>query len=454
MAHKTDLNIFCQSNKISVPIYATECTSDGFKTVLRFDDGLFTSKSCHKTKKEAENDVALVALQALKGNSKADSGLRTVSYFGAESRESAVLLNPKGEQLTLTKSQVFEQHHDAHPQTTSPTQSYGTRHGLPLDVCSKGKPLGAIRILNPVEMYQQKLSCLSQLRQEVDMKTVRRRQNKMVYQCDVEACGMTFTSGDCSNAVQAEYMATINALQALNITESPLSRSIQDNPGLLHYSPALHTAHLHPSPLTIPAFLSSPNTPPLLESKGSLPANVTMQMGSSDVQPTRATFVKEPTKPKLYPPTAFTQHVTTGTCSPQQAMHKSSPPLAVSHQFRTPQTRVEAKSGSPVSPEVVGNQSISAASQSLGGGASAKQSLHEFCQKSKLPNPEYHHSSPTDAVGYICTVKIGEKTFASPVEKTKKHADISASHLALMILQGKNVKHTKDLVKGSVPLAV
>ena len=65
MANKSDLNDFCQVNKINVGIYHTTNTPDGFVSVLNCGDKRFTSKKRHKSKKEAENDVALVALSEL-----------------------------------------------------------------------------------------------------------------------------------------------------------------------------------------------------------------------------------------------------------------------------------------------------------------------------------------------------------------------------------------------------
>ena len=65
MANKSDLNNFCQVNKIAVGIYHTTDTPDGFVSVLNCGDKRFISKKRHKSKKEAENDVALVALSEL-----------------------------------------------------------------------------------------------------------------------------------------------------------------------------------------------------------------------------------------------------------------------------------------------------------------------------------------------------------------------------------------------------
>ena len=63
---KTELNDFCQSNKIPVSGYQTTVTKDGFVSVLTCGDRSFTSKESHATKKAAENDVATIALETLK----------------------------------------------------------------------------------------------------------------------------------------------------------------------------------------------------------------------------------------------------------------------------------------------------------------------------------------------------------------------------------------------------
>ena len=63
---KTELNDFCQSNKIPVSGYQTTATKDGFVSVLTCGDRSFTSKESHATKKAAENDVATIALETLK----------------------------------------------------------------------------------------------------------------------------------------------------------------------------------------------------------------------------------------------------------------------------------------------------------------------------------------------------------------------------------------------------
>ena len=66
---KTELNDFCQSNKIPVSGYQTTLTKDGFVSVLTCGDRSFTSKGSHATKKAAENDVATIALETLKFDS-------------------------------------------------------------------------------------------------------------------------------------------------------------------------------------------------------------------------------------------------------------------------------------------------------------------------------------------------------------------------------------------------
>ena len=472
MAHKTELNLYCQSNKIPLPTYATESTANGFRASLRFDDRVFTSSGCHSTKKEAENDVALVAMLALKERPRIQTGPRFVNNFGTEFSESAALPRPTGERQILADSQAFQPHHAIPRQLASPSHSQDTRHEFPLGLRSKSKPLGAVPVHNSGDLYQQKLSSLDQQKQRAGIKAVSRRQSKSVYQCDVEAFGIIFTSGDCSSPVHAEYMATLNALQALNIEESPLSRSVRDSSDLFQYRSSLHSGSQCPGPSTIPAFpnsITSParatpafpnpiNSPPRpipafpnstgSPPRGSLPAHATMQTGPSTIQSTIPTFVPEASKRKLFPPTAFTHHSTVGNASsPQEPAYNK--PLTVSraaHPLATPWTGVKTEKASspPITPELESGPSH------LGGGANAKQSLHEFCHKNKLPNPEYWYTAPSDSVGYICTVRVGDKTFTSPSEKTKKCADISAAHLALMLLQGKDVKHVKDLVKGEV----
>ena len=62
---KTELNDYCQSNKIPVNGYQTTITKDGFVSVLTCGDRSFTSKESHPTKKAAENDVATIALETL-----------------------------------------------------------------------------------------------------------------------------------------------------------------------------------------------------------------------------------------------------------------------------------------------------------------------------------------------------------------------------------------------------
>ena len=64
--YKSELNEYCQTNRIRVEGYNTVRGSDGFKSTLTCGERVFTSKNSHSTKKAAENDVALVALEALR----------------------------------------------------------------------------------------------------------------------------------------------------------------------------------------------------------------------------------------------------------------------------------------------------------------------------------------------------------------------------------------------------
>lgn len=63
---KTELNDFCQSNKIQVDGYETRQVADGFLSILKCGKTIFESSRPRPTKKEAENEVAVIALNALK----------------------------------------------------------------------------------------------------------------------------------------------------------------------------------------------------------------------------------------------------------------------------------------------------------------------------------------------------------------------------------------------------
>ena len=63
---KTELNDYCQANKVSVEGYDTRQVQGGFVSSLRCGDAVFKSTRSHPTKKAAENDVASVALEAIK----------------------------------------------------------------------------------------------------------------------------------------------------------------------------------------------------------------------------------------------------------------------------------------------------------------------------------------------------------------------------------------------------
>ena len=66
MASKMELNNYCQRTKIPIDKYQTEETKEGrFYSTLRCGDRVFQSEGTFKSKKEAENSVASVALKEM-----------------------------------------------------------------------------------------------------------------------------------------------------------------------------------------------------------------------------------------------------------------------------------------------------------------------------------------------------------------------------------------------------
>lgn len=62
---KSNLNLYIQKKRINAPVYHTEKTGSGFSCTVTIEETSFSSLSTHSTKKEAENDAAGVAVEAI-----------------------------------------------------------------------------------------------------------------------------------------------------------------------------------------------------------------------------------------------------------------------------------------------------------------------------------------------------------------------------------------------------
>ena len=118
---KTELNDYCQMNKISMEGYDTRQTRNGFVSSLRCGDVLFKSSVSHPNKKSAENDVASVALKALKSRDPVDPKSIQVSEA-----------NDKTEAFTAKTGRNFS----PTPQyfTSSPNRNFGAAPQIPSPV--------------------------------------------------------------------------------------------------------------------------------------------------------------------------------------------------------------------------------------------------------------------------------------------------------------------------------
>ena len=128
----------------------------------------------------------------------------------------------------------------------------------------------------------------------------------------------------------------------------------------------------------------------------------------------------------LSPPPELTSRSILVSSASNSSSHHQQSDLVLSHASRLPvsQPSVVASSQPAVLPT---NHAKNSETIDL----NSKQLLNEFCQKSKLPLPEYTTLSPIDCVGYVSLVKVNGKTFQSTVEPNKKRAEQLAAKSAL-----------------------
>ena len=206
---KTELNDFCQTNKIPVNGYQTTFTKDGFVSVLTCGDQSFTSKESHATKKEAENDVATIALETLKLDS-------THTIDGAS----------KTVQTVLTESPTVSTSASSTPNSIDPRSGQispvYTQTKFDDDFRQKGIPYTAVLTSteNPEhKFYSNLLSsyCKTMGLPEPKHRVTDLGQNK--YTSSVNIGDRVFTTSDVfSKFEDAKHAATCIAIKELNIS--------------------------------------------------------------------------------------------------------------------------------------------------------------------------------------------------------------------------------------------
>uniref|UniRef100_A0A1X7VG01 DRBM domain-containing protein n=1 Tax=Amphimedon queenslandica TaxID=400682 RepID=A0A1X7VG01_AMPQE len=119
---KTELNDYCQMNKIPMEGYDTRQTRNGFVSSLRCGNILFRSSGSHPTKKSAENDVASVALRELRSRDPVDPKSGQVSEAIDKTEDFAAKAN---QNFGPTPAQYFP---------PSPNKNFGAMPQIPSPV--------------------------------------------------------------------------------------------------------------------------------------------------------------------------------------------------------------------------------------------------------------------------------------------------------------------------------
>ena len=415
--NKSELNEYCQTNRIRVEGYNTARGSDGFKSTLTCGERVFTSKNSHSTKKAAENDVALVALEALR-----------ISDRGSGSTSTSPPTRAPVRPVPSTRVNTVQLNDHLPYAAVKPTA--GLSNAVP------NKEYGRITSLLSLYCYYNGL-----LPPKHNIKSLG---NDKGYIGSVVIGEDEFKSSwVVTDFNMAKHNANCTAMNELSVIDNLENLGIETDKFPSY--PFTLTSMLVVSPLPRPVL-----TPPTLTQ---LPTNLPVSVAPSSNQ-SRTTPYNQATPPVL-PASEATPPLLAAKTSPPilfssqavppilhavpltQPSNQATPPILqaapLTHQA-TPllPPSAYAQSTNPVTVTVAESSPTNVDNDQVE--MNYKQLLNEHVQQHKLQHPVYDTEFSTSTVGYVGVVELNGVKYRSQLDVNKKRAQNLAAGEALKAL--------------------